>query len=95
MVRSKNRWDVWGVVSHTTPVKLCNLYPHLRLETAFSALKLSQNYYMNGNIGSLSPVNMPCLKDNPHSRTNTKGRKLQKSQVSNFLLNLKKFMIQV
>ena len=39
---------VW--VQHK-PGKLCNLYPHLSsMETVFSALKLTQNYYINMNI---------------------------------------------
>ena len=35
-----------------TPRKICNVYPHLRLETVFPALKQSQNYYANMKIGN-------------------------------------------
>ena len=41
-----------GGGSGGTPRKICNVYPHLRLETVFPALKQSQNYYANMKIGN-------------------------------------------
>ena len=37
---------VWGSGSGPTPGKLCNFYPHLRLQIASSALNLLQNCYI-------------------------------------------------
>ena len=36
--------------AQTTPGKFCNFYSHLWLQTVFSALKLTQNCYINMNI---------------------------------------------
>ena len=42
VAHSKNSWDVWGDASQE------NLfYPHLSLDTVFSALKLTKNSYVN------------------------------------------------
>ena len=45
-LHTKNGFWVWGVGS-AAPEKLCNLYPHLSLETVFPALKLTQNCYLH------------------------------------------------
>ena len=46
MVYFKNRWWLWKAF----PGKFCNFYPHLRLETVFPALKLTQNCCIKINI---------------------------------------------
>ena len=42
--------QLWVLVGVTTPRKVSNFYPHLSLNTVFSAFKLTQDYYVKMNI---------------------------------------------
>ena len=50
---------VWGGGSSTTPGKLCNFYPHLRLQIVFPALNMPQNFYIMTIASSTLPYNLP------------------------------------
>ena len=69
--------------------KLCNFYPHVRLETVFPALKLSQNCYINMNIPHSLHHIYRAWENILTIGQNTKARKLQKSQFPKLLVKVK------
>ena len=83
--------------------KFCNFYPQITLETVFSALKLTQIYWINVNIffswklaiqsqiGFTASTHIPSLKEYPHNLQNMKVGRIQKFKFSIFLVNWEKF----
>ena len=72
----------FGTVEAVHPQEKFNFYSYFWLETGFTTLKLAQNYYINMNIGSPSPLHILCLKDNSHNWTKNESKELQKFQFS-------------
>ena len=79
-------WDGGG---SATPGKPCSFYSYLSLETVFSALKLTQNYFII-NIGCPVHHVYPVGKIIFTMWQNMKVRELQKSQSTNLLVNWEK-----
>ena len=60
-------------IAKPQPLKNCNFYPHLSLETVFPSLNLTQNCSII-NIGFLTQQHVPCQKDNPPNLTKHESR---------------------
>ena len=81
-----------------TPGNSCYFHSHLSLETAFPALKLTQNCYITMNLKTsklilncvrpLSPTNLLYLKDYPHNLTKYEIKKTSKISISQLFSEL-------